>query len=242
MLRTKLQGGRQCLDVVFEVMEHHSTNVDVQEHVLYMLYLLAFNDSPIRHQMVARGVVPAILATLKNFPSSVDVQQHGCLSLHVLMSNNTEAKHAVAEAGGVAVISQAMDNHVMNADVQTAALLALLSLSVKPQHRQLIREANGIERVMTSMQEHASVSAIQQHGCWFLENLSLDAEGRDAMLSDGVVDFLRVLLSKHRDYNSTESETIRRRAALALRHFERGFGGPDTVLTCAGLMQQCTVS
>lgn len=51
------------------------------------------------------------------------------------MSNNSDTKQTVADHGGIVQIVQALTEHPADDEVQMAALLAIISLSVKATHR-----------------------------------------------------------------------------------------------------------
>lgn len=59
---------------------------------------------------------------------------------------------------------QALQTFVDAEDVATAALLALLSLSVKPQHRQRLLESQAIGLVLKALERHEGNATIEVRG------------------------------------------------------------------------------
>lgn len=71
---------------------------------------------------------------------------------------------------------------------------------------QMVMQLGGLDAVLAVMQRHAENLQILQHGCWVLDNLSLDEANRITILDKGGVDMLRILLARFRNLATLESE------------------------------------
>ena len=77
-------------------------------------------------------------------------------------------------------------------DIVTAALLALLSLSVKAKHREnLVKHPHAVKLVMHSIQLHQATPLIQEYGTWILDNLSLDQQNHALLVQHGKLNSCR---------------------------------------------------
>ena len=92
-----------------------------------------------------------------------------------------------------------MKEHVWNADVQEEACSILAQLAMINEMDKGIREAGGVEAILTGMRQHKSDANVQERGCSALNTLARGGndENRKKIAELGGIDVVREAMQQH---------------------------------------------
>eukprot|EP00730_Choanoeca_flexa_P016802 TRINITY_DN8007_c0_g1_i5.p1 TRINITY_DN8007_c0_g1~~TRINITY_DN8007_c0_g1_i5.p1 ORF type:complete len:547 (+),score=76.86 TRINITY_DN8007_c0_g1_i5:42-1682(+) len=240
---TRMQSGDTPLAVLFKIYHIHGSQAHVMEHWAYLLYLVVFQCTALRDESIECHGPQAVAQLIRQAQTFQHKTTHACcLYLHTIMSGSDARKDSAVQAEAIPAIMKCLENMQDSDEIVAAALLALLSLSVKPRHRlALIQHPNSIKLVMHSIQLHQEQPMIQEYGTWILDNLSLDQQHHEVLLQNGGLEFLQTLIDYHRANPSGNSTELSARALGILRQFQQGGTARSTDM-CSDSLPSCVLS
>ena len=169
------------ITAVLSAMRNHRAAVAVQEQACRALWNIA-GGSVIAALFGWNGGIADVIMAMQTHATVAAVQENGCGALAKFGQDYDASEFSIAADGGITAVLSAMRNHRADSAVQEQACIALglnigdrnakktsnTSASIVPDS---IGSNGGIDDVITAMQTHATIAAVQEKGCEALANI-----------------------------------------------------------------------
>ena len=153
-----------------------------QEQAIQLLHQLA--DGQLDSELWrASGAVDAICTAMASNPAASSMQETGCLALGQLARQDSDLQSHIASAGGVVRILASLRTHTTLAVLVVEAIRALRHvLEDHTANIDSFSATDGIAILLSAMQAHPTVPAVQIQGCRLIGALAV-AEGSALLMA-----------------------------------------------------------
>ena len=166
-----------------------------------------------REDLVAAGITPFILDTMRSHPTHVGVQTEACAAIANL-STAPHIREEVRESQGAESVLKAFLDFVEDEDLAQEALRALLTLSIhNPGTKSLLVSQGILPGLLRASEVHARAPVILEYCCNVLATLSIGDGPSEKDLLD--VDSTTIIINA---LNYGKSDRVDEAAVLALRN------------------------
>eukprot|EP01147_Barroeca_monosierra_P010720 gene10720-2811_t len=224
-----LQNGQNLTSILDVILSRKATPEQVLIQAVQLLYVLNRSIDAYREKHGLQFIKP-VIQCMSNFETTTEMMLSANRFLHVIMISSTEQKDAIINAGGIPSIIRGMKSCISNEQVVTAALLCLLSLSVRPAHRKKLLDCGCVKLIVQVLDIFQGASQVELYACWIFENISLDIHGQQAIVKEGK------LVDTYQAKSDSVSRDIFSKALGLLRRYQEGENTTPafTLETCQG--------
>lgn len=150
---------------------------------------------------MAEAVIGRMIMERQNQP----LQEWACEKLEEL-ALKPGGQAAIATHGGIAALLDAMRRHPRSCYLQECACGALGNQALRSEECQRsVLGQNGLEQIITAMNENLLAPRLQEKACWALEQLALTTSGRQKVIEQGGLEcVVRGMQTHHEDEHVQE--------------------------------------